>query len=111
MIEQFRDQVVVVTGGSRGIGARLVRRLARAGAKVVFGARRLDILSGIEAELIAEGCDVKAVACDLAVPDQCSALVGAALSHYGTVDVLVNNAGISGVQNPDGKSPMPRWMR
>lgn len=99
-MEQFAGKVVVVTGASRGIGALLTRRLAKANAKVVFGARRLAILQALETELLDEGLDVTAVECDVGNPDDCRTLISTAVSKYGTIDVLVNNAAISGVQKP-----------
>ena len=99
-MEQFAGKVAVVTGASRGIGAHLTQRLARAGARVVFGARRLDRLQDLEQALRREGCELKAVACDVAKAADCEALVSTAAATYRTLDILVNNAGVSGVQKP-----------
>jgi NAD(P)-dependent dehydrogenase (short-subunit alcohol dehydrogenase family) len=82
-------RVAIVTGASSGLGARFARVLDGAGARVVLAARRLDRLERLAGELD----DALAVPCDLADPGAPLALVEATLERYGTVDVLVNNAG------------------
>jgi NAD(P)-dependent dehydrogenase (short-subunit alcohol dehydrogenase family) len=84
-------KVAIVTGASAGLGARFARVLDAAGAQVVLAARRVDRLEALALELR----DAHAVPCDLAEDGAPSALVAAALAHYGRVDVLVNNAGRS----------------
>lgn len=84
-------KVAIVTGASAGLGARFARVLDAAGAQVVVAARRRDRL-----ELLAEELrEAHPVQCDLAEDGAPEALVAAALAHYGRVDVLVNNAGVS----------------
>jgi NAD(P)-dependent dehydrogenase (short-subunit alcohol dehydrogenase family) len=82
-------RVVIVTGASSGLGARFARVLDGAGARVVLAARRRERLEKLAGEL----ADALPVPCDLSDPDAPRALVEATLDHYGTVDVLVNNAG------------------
>ena len=84
-------KVAIVTGASAGLGARFARVLDAAGARVVLAARRVDRLEALARELH----DAHPVGCDLAEDGAPSALVAAALAHYGRVDVLVNNAGMS----------------
>jgi NAD(P)-dependent dehydrogenase (short-subunit alcohol dehydrogenase family) len=84
-------RVAIVTGASAGLGARFARVLDAAGARVVVAARRADRLELLASEL-REG---HAVECDLAEDGAPEALVAATLAHYGRVDVLVNNAGVS----------------
>ena len=84
-------KVAIVTGASAGLGARFARVLDAAGARVVLAARRVDRLDALAAELR----DAHVVACDLAEDGAPAALVAATLAHYGRVDVLVNNAGVS----------------
>ena len=98
IVSPFRldDQVCVVTGASSGIGVRFAQVFAAAGAKVVVAARRADRLEALVAELP----DALAVQCDVGVDDDCRALVDRTVEHYGRVDVLVNNAGISDAVNP-----------
>ncbi len=84
-------RVAVVTGASSGLGDRFARVLHAAGAKVVLGARRLDRLEALAAEL---GDGALAVACDVADPGDCERLIATALDRFDRLDVLVNNAGI-----------------
>jgi NAD(P)-dependent dehydrogenase (short-subunit alcohol dehydrogenase family) len=86
------DRVAIVTGASSGLGARFVGVLQGAGAKVVASARRLDRLEKLAAEL---GPDVLPVVADVAVDEDCERLVATAKDHFGRIDVLINNAGIS----------------
>ncbi len=87
-------RVAVVTGASSGLGARFARVLRAAGARVVVTARRRDRLEGLVAEL---GDDALAVPCDLGRVEELDRPVAAGLEHFGRVDVLVNNAGVSHV--------------
>jgi hypothetical protein len=83
-------RVAIVTGASSGLGARFARVLDAAGARVVLAARRIERLEALAGELT----EALPVACDLSDPDAPSELVDATLGHYGTIDVLVNNAGV-----------------
>ncbi|MFN2534820.1 MAG: SDR family NAD(P)-dependent oxidoreductase, partial [Pseudonocardiaceae bacterium] len=97
VLDLFRldGRVAVVTGASSGLGAGFAVALAQAGADVVLGARRTDRLEKISAEVVDVGRRVLPVATDVREPAQCTALVDAALRHFGKVDVLINNAGIA----------------
>jgi NAD(P)-dependent dehydrogenase (short-subunit alcohol dehydrogenase family) len=93
--EMFRldDKVAIVTGASSGLGVAFAKGLAEAGADLVLGARRADRLEET-AQLVRDaGRRVLTVQTDVADPDQCQALVDAAMADFGHVDVLVNNAG------------------
>lgn len=85
----------LVTGGSRGIGAGIVRRLAGDGAAVAFtyGASAADA-DKLVAELTADGAKVVAIQADSADPDQVAAAVEQAATDLGGLDILVNNAGV-----------------
>jgi NAD(P)-dependent dehydrogenase (short-subunit alcohol dehydrogenase family) len=87
-------RVAIVTGASSGLGVAFARALAEAGADVVLGARRVDRLEETRALVEAAGRRALAVATDVARPEDCQALVEAAVAELGRVDVLVNNAGI-----------------
>ena len=92
MIE-MSGKVVLVTGGSRGIGACAVRALARAGAQVILSyARSADQARALAAEAGGESCHT--LQADLADPGAATALWREAVAWKGHVDVLVNNAGI-----------------
>ena len=92
-LSSFRldDRVAIVTGASSGLGTRFARVLAGVGAKVVVAARRAERLE----ELAAELPDALAVSVDLTSAGAAADLVERTIEHYGRLDVLVNNAGIS----------------
>ncbi|MCD2192107.1 SDR family oxidoreductase [Actinomycetospora endophytica] len=89
-------RVVVVTGGSRGMGREMVRAFAADGDHVVIASRKLDACTALATEIEAEH-DVRAVpvAANVSRWADCDALVEAAYAEFGRVDVLVNNAGLS----------------
>ena len=89
----LRDQTVIVTGASSGIGEAIARRLAAAGARLVLAARRVDRLKALASELDASGACIEVVACDVTSADDRERLVAAALARFGRIDALVNNAG------------------
>jgi 3-oxoacyl-[acyl-carrier protein] reductase len=88
-------RVAFVTGGSRGIGAAIVRRLAKDGLHVVAVARSLDKLQQICAAITAEGFSAEPLACDIADSKALAAVIEAVAEKHGRLDVLVNNAGIT----------------
>jgi NAD(P)-dependent dehydrogenase (short-subunit alcohol dehydrogenase family) len=88
------DKVAVVTGASSGLGVAFAQALAQAGADVVLGARRADLLEQTADSVRATGRRAVAVATDVADPAACTALVEAAMAELGRVDILVNNAGV-----------------
>src|SRR5690606_2154852 len=89
----LRDQIVIVTGASSGIGEAIARRLAACGARLVLAARRLDRLKTLAAELDASGTRVEIVGCDVTSAEDRAQLVATALARFGRIDALVNNAG------------------
>jgi NAD(P)-dependent dehydrogenase (short-subunit alcohol dehydrogenase family) len=95
-------KVAVVTGASSGLGERFTRVLHAGGATVVAGARRLERLEALAAEL---GDRVVPVQCDVAVDDDCARLIDAAGDR---LDILVNNAGISNVIAAEDE-PLDAW--
>ena len=99
---QFRldGKVAVVTGGSRGLGREIVLAYARVGADVVIASRKADSCEALAAEVENEtGQKALAVGCHVGDWDACDALAARALDHFGKVDVLVNNAGMSPLYN------------
>jgi short-subunit dehydrogenase len=87
----LHGKTVVITGASSGIGRAAALEMARRGANVVLGARRVEPLERTAAECRAVGVRAAAVAADVTKPEDCARLVAAA----GEVDVLVNNAGFA----------------
>lgn len=88
-------RVAIVTGGSRGIGAAIVRRLARDGLHVVAVARNADKLSEVVSALAAENLSAEALVCDIADAKALAAAMDGVAEKHGRIDVLVNNAGIT----------------
>lgn len=93
---RFADQVVVVTGGSRGIGLAVAHGFAEHGARLVIASRKLESCEQAAAEISERwGVETQAFAFNASDWDQCDALVEAVYGRFGRVDVLVNNAGLS----------------
>ena len=90
-------RVVAITGASSGIGEATARLLAERGARVVLGARRIERLDDIAAEIRAGGGAALTRATDVACRADLDRLVGVAVDEFGRLDVLVSNAGISKV--------------
>jgi short-subunit dehydrogenase len=90
----FRDRTVVITGGARGLGLVMARQLAREGANLALLARDLDELQRAESELSPMGIDVLILPCDLRDQNQVNEAIQRTLDHFGSIDVLINNAGI-----------------
>ena len=91
----LKDQVALVTGGSRGIGRAIVQKLAAEGAKVAFVYRgSQQAAEELEREIAAAGGTAKAVQADVADPEAAKRVVAGVLADWGRVDILVNNAGV-----------------
>lgn len=90
----LRHKVVLITGGSRGLGLVMAREFAREGAKIIICARRRDELEAARADLKGRGAEVLAVPCDITDRAQVNELVAFARDRFGRIDVLVNNAGV-----------------
>lgn len=88
-------RLVVVTGGSSGIGKEIARQLLRRGDRVVIVADREEKLHDAERDLRAVSPNVWSVVCDIASPESVAAMGDAVLARFGCPDVLVNNAGFA----------------
>ena len=91
-------RVALVTGASGGLGAQFARTLAAAGAGVVLAARRVERLKTLRAEIEAAGGDAHVVKLDVTDHDSIKAAVAHAETEMGTIDILVNNSGVSTTQ-------------
>ena len=91
-------RVAMVTGSSSGLGAQFARTLAKAGAGVVLAARRIERLKTLRAEIEADGGDAHVVELDVTDTDSIKSAVAHAETEMGTLDILVNNSGVSRTQ-------------
>ena len=90
----FHGRVVVITGGSRGLGLVLARELAEQGARLALVARDEVTLERARQELSEPGAEVLALPCDVGERAAVEQVVERVVAHYGRIDVLINNAGI-----------------
>ena len=94
-IPTYKDKVVIITGGSSGIGRELAHQLADQGAWLVLAARNAERLEAARAECLKRGGKAIAVRMDVSIPAQCADLIQRTVDEYGRIDALVNNAGIT----------------
>lgn len=90
-----KDQAVIITGASSGIGKELALRYAKEGAWLILAARNGDKLKEVAESCIKSGGKALAVPADVADKDQCKNLIDSCVKEYGKIDILVNNAGIT----------------
>ena len=108
-------QVVLITGGSRGLGLALAERYGRSGAKLVLAARNVEELITARHTLLDRGAvqspdDVLLIPADLTDATQAVMLIDHAVGHFGRIDVLINNAGIIEV-GPVENQPIAAYRR
>ena len=95
----FNNKVVIVTGGSRGIGASIVKELVNSGYNVVLNYNKSeDAAKQIKEELISSGKTVDIYKADIRNREEVKSLIEFTIKKYGKIDVLVNNAGISQIK-------------
>ena len=90
----LKDKVVLITGGSRGLGLVLAREFASEGARIAICARDGEELAAAKEDLEARGAEVFDALCDVRNQDEINQLVGDVCMRFGQIDVLVNNAGV-----------------
>ncbi|MDR0969484.1 MAG: SDR family oxidoreductase [Lentimicrobiaceae bacterium] len=91
----MKDKVVVITGASSGIGEALAVEAAKQGAMVVMGARNVEKLQVLAEQIRTKGGQVTFVEMDVTQEEDCKRLIESAVTAFGRIDVLINNAGIS----------------
>jgi len=96
----LRGTVALVTGASRGLGRAMALALAEAGAELALAGRSAEDLDRVAAEAARHGGRVATFRADLREASEIESMVDGALATFGRVDVLVNNAGISGADKP-----------
>jgi short-subunit dehydrogenase len=94
MAGRFKDQVVIITGGGRGIGRATALEFAAEGATCVLAGRRMQALQTAAGEVRHAGGVGDVVSCDVMKEDELQALVDKTVQAHGKIDVLVNNAGV-----------------
>lgn len=107
MANRLEGKVAVITGASSGIGEASARRFAAEGCRVVLG----DIQQDKGKALAEELGDIAAFAlCNVVKEDEVAALVDLAISQFGKLDVMFNNAGIVGAKGPIDETPAEEWL-
>jgi short-subunit dehydrogenase len=91
----FENKVVIVTGASSGIGEAIAREFAANGSKVMLAARTEEKLAAIVSDLKSNNYEADYVKTDVSREDECRNLIEKTVEKYGTVNILVNNAGLS----------------
>ena len=91
----LKDRVIVITGASSGIGEAMAKEYAKAGAKVVLGARRQEELKRVADNITALGGKVAYSVCDVTKEEDCKQLMECAIKNFQSIDILICNAGLS----------------
>ncbi|MGD1717281.1 SDR family oxidoreductase [Dapis sp. BLCC M172] len=110
MTNNIENKVVVITGGSSGLGEATARHLSSLGAKIILGARREDKLQAIVNDLKAVGGEADYLVTDVTIRSDVEALVQKAIDAFGRVDVMINNAGIMAIA-PMNALKVDEWDR
>lgn len=99
----------IVTGGSVGLGAQMAQALAEAGANVVVAARKVERCVELCRQLESLGVRTLAAACDVSKAEDCQRLVQTTVDEFGTLDILINNAGYTWAADAM-EYPMEKWQ-
>ncbi|HVF47178.1 MAG TPA: glucose 1-dehydrogenase [Pyrinomonadaceae bacterium] len=103
-------KTAIVTGGSRGIGKEMAGGLAEAGANLMLCARRAEWLDETVSELQQTGCRATGMTCDVSKPADVEAVVAETVRHFGSLDILINNAGVSWGAMPEDMT-LEQWQK
>src|SRR3990167_6202830 len=88
----LKNKTILITGGGTGLGKSMALRFAELGANLILTGRRQEVLESAAKEIEAKGAKVFFKTSDVRKYDEVDAVVDAAWRHFGTIDVLVNNA-------------------
>ncbi len=91
----MKNKVVIITGGSSGIGKALADAFGMAGAKIVITGRRIEALEKTQKELEIKGIEVLSIQADASKIEDNERMAQTTIRHFGRIDILINNAGIS----------------
>ncbi len=91
----LEGKVALITGSTKGIGKAIAEQMAKHGAKVVISSRNQDACDEVAAQIVADGGEALAVACNINYPEQLQALVAATTAKWGKIDALVCNAALN----------------
>ena len=94
-MDRLKDKIAVVTGSGSGMGEGIVRLFAEEGARVVVSGRDEEKGSAVAADIAAHGAQAIFIRADVSVEAECRALIDGTVGHYGRIDALVNNVGLS----------------
>jgi NAD(P)-dependent dehydrogenase (short-subunit alcohol dehydrogenase family) len=108
---RLEHKVILITGASSGIGRAAAARFSAEGAVVVVGARRLELLEEVVAEIVAAGGEAHSVPLDVTDEDSVRSAVAATISRYGRLDGAFNNAGAIGSGKPLHMTDAAFWRR
>ena len=114
MAAPLAERSAIITGANQGLGREIARHYIRAGANVMLCARNEGLLAEARAELAAlaaPGQQVLAQPADVSLPGEGDAVVKAALAAFGTVEILVNNAGVQGAKGGVEVADWAEWIR
>ena len=103
-------KTAIVTGGSRGIGKEMAEALAEAGANLMLCARRVEWLDETVNEFAGREFRVAGKTCDVSKPEEVQAVVDETVNRFGSVDILINNAGVSWGAMPEDM-PLEKWKQ
>jgi NAD(P)-dependent dehydrogenase (short-subunit alcohol dehydrogenase family) len=107
----FKDRVALVTGGASGIGEACVMTFARGGAKVAVVDLNADLGAKTVAAVKDAGSDAIFLEVDVAKPEAVERMVADTVKQFGSLDIAVNNAGISGETRPTGEYSIDNWRK
>ncbi len=96
----LEGKVAIITGSSKGIGKAIAKGLAEHGAKVVISSRSQEAVDEVVAEFKAIGLEAVGIACHIGKHEQRENLIQKVITHYGKIDILVNNAAINPIYGP-----------